>query len=257
MRFRLLAIVVAVVLAVIGVAAVLVYVRQANVRAVSGLKAETVIAAAGSVAAGTTVAQASSEHLLKTEDLPVSSLAGAGTPVHSVNTATGPMVVTSALTAGEVLFTDMLAPAGSSPPTQGDLAVPPGKYAVSLDVCIPEDVAGYVTPGMDVAVFDVVVPPSAATQAPSCSPAHDALDGRGLGGLTADLVLGSAQVLRVGQSPASEGNTASSPAESPSSSSGDVLVTLAVSLAQASEVMVLQQAGIPYLAVPGPDASAG
>lgn len=75
----------------------------------------------------------------------------------------------------------------------------------------------------------------------------------GAGGLTAVLVLRSAEVLRVGQSPASEGSTPSSPAAS-SSLSGDVLVTFAVGLAQAGELMVLQQGGIPYLALPGPGA---
>lgn len=157
------------------------YVRGANERAISGLKAEIVIAAAAPVAAGTTVDQANAKHLLKYEDLPVSSLRHAGTPVHDVNAVNGQMVVSSAMTAGEVPFTDMLAPAGSVPGGQGGLVVPAKMFAVSVDVCIPEDVAGYVTPGTDVAVFDVVIPDGAAAEAPSCSSAHDAQDGKGLG----------------------------------------------------------------------------
>jgi pilus assembly protein CpaB len=249
-RTPVLAIVLAVVLAVVGMAAVLVYVRDANERAAAGLNPETVLRATGPIAAGTSVSEASDS--LRQEDVPVSSLAGAGTPVHSVNADTGPKVITSAMTAGEILFTDMLAPAGSTTPALGGLAIPKGKYAVSVDACLPEDVAGYVTPGTYVAVFDVVVPAGAAPETPSCNSAHEVQDGKGLGGLTAVLVLSSAEVLRVGQSPASEGSTPESQAQSASSSEGDVLVTFAVTEQEAGDLAVLQQGGIPYLAVPGP-----
>ena len=66
MRTRLLTITLAAVLALLGAVAVLAYVRQANERAVNGLKAETVMVANGAIPAGTSLgkrtARASAEH---------------------------------------------------------------------------------------------------------------------------------------------------------------------------------------------------
>jgi pilus assembly protein CpaB len=264
-KSRVLAIAVAAVLALIGVIAILAYVRQANERAIAGLKAETVEVAAGPIPAGMSLSQASQQNLLRTEDLPESSLANAGRVVHGLTAQNRPMVVNSTMAGGQVLLQKMLAPAGTVPASPGSLPLPPKMGAISIDICVPEDVASYVTPESDVAVFDILVSDSVAstTLTPSCGPSHPVL-GRdlitSLSAISSMLVLPRVKVLAVVQNSGSQtgsGNgaaTAAQPATSPSSST-DMLVTFAVDQQEAEQLMVLQQGGIPYLVLLGADAS--
>jgi len=258
-KTRVLTITLAAVLALIGIVAVLAYVRQANVRAVNGLKAETVEWATGAIPAGTSLSEANREGLLGREKVPVSSLS---TPaVQSVTTTNGPYVVTAAVTKGTVLLQNMLAQAGSvANPSNGlPIPIPPDYIAVSVDMCVPEDVADYVTPGSKVAVFDTLIVLAQGQQiAPSCSSGHSAI-GSGQLQNTANtvLVLPSVEVLAVGENPGSSSTsgstsvaTATDPASS-SSSSGDVLVTFAVTQHEAQKLILLQEVGIPYLALLG------
>jgi pilus assembly protein CpaB len=258
-KTRLLTITLAAVLALVGVTAVLAYVRQANERALNGLKAEAVLAATGTIPAGTSLSQAWKGNLLHAEDVPVSSVTGAGPVVPRVTTANGSMVIASTMTKGQLLLQNILAPAGTSTPNGNTLAIPQNMFAMSIDMCVPETVASYVTPGADVAVFEILYSDADISTGvtPSCSSDHS-VSGRNVlaNGITAQLVLSKVKVLAVGQSPgpqSSSGTSGSAPAAS-SSSSGDVLVTFAVNQQDAEQLMVIQQAGIPYLALPGPGA---
>lgn len=256
MKSRLLAITLAVVLAVVGIVGVLAYVRHANDRAINGLKAETVVYATQGFPAGTSLTKAQNEKWLGTEQVPDSSVTS---PVQSVNKTNGNEVVSGTVAKGQVLLNNMLATSTSH--TTGGFFIPSGMIAVAIDVCVPEAVADYVTAGSDVAVFDTTISDKEASQVtPSCSSEHPILGTGelGQGDAATVLMLSKIQVLAVGQNPVSQSTSAGSsttattePVSSSSSSSGDVLVTVAVTQAQAQELILMCQVGIPYLALLG------
>jgi pilus assembly protein CpaB len=258
-KSRVLTITLAAVLALVGVVAILAYVRQANERAVTGLKAETVVYAKDPIAAGTSLSHAQQGGLLATEKVPESSLTTAA--VESVTPANENKVVTSAVTKGQVLLQNMLGASASSAPANG-FVLPKGDIAVSVPMCVPEDVADYVTPGSNVAVFDTLVVLNQGQQmTPSCASGHAAVSSGQIQNpnlASTVLVLSSVEVLAVGQNPGSQGTSGTNSAatvtdpSSSSSSSGDVLVTFAVNQNEAEKLILLQEVGIPYLALLGP-----
>lgn len=267
MRTRLLAITLAAVLALVGVVAILAYVRQANERAVNGLKAETVYWATGPIAAGTSLQQAQQGGLLGTEKVPESSLAsGAETgAVQSITGANRHKVVTSSVAKGQILLQNMLGASASNVSASGGFVIPKGDIAISVTMCVPEDVAEYVTPGAKVAVFDTVVTLTPSQQmTPSCNSGHPAFGINQLQdtpGVNTVLVLSGVEVLAVGPNPGSQSTSGSSnvaAATEPltsSASSGDVLVTFAVDQQDAERLILLQEVGIPYLGLLGSSSS--
>jgi pilus assembly protein CpaB len=258
-KTRVLTITLAAILALAGVVAILAYVRHANERAVNGLKAETVLYAYGAIPAGTSLSQAETGHLLGTETVPASSLTY-GSAVQAVTKANGAKVVIGTVAKGQVLLQNMLARAGTATASSGSgFVIPQGDIAVAVDMCVPEDVANYVTPDSYVAVFDTLLVVSGSQQpTPSCSSEHPALGNAAIQNTTLAstvLVLAKVQVLAVGPNPGSQSTSGSSnvaaatdPASS-SSSSGDVLVTFAVDQTDAQKLILLQEVGIPYLAL--------
>jgi pilus assembly protein CpaB len=256
-KSRLVAITLAVVLAVVGVVGVLAYVRHANARAVNGLRAETVLVAVGPIPAGTKLSTANDGGLLSTETVPDSSLTNLPVPVTA---RSDNQVVSGPVAKGQVLLENMLAK--STTDTSGGFVIPSGLIAIAIDVCVPEAVADYVTAGSDVAVFDTTISDKEASQVtPSCSSEHPILGTGELGAGDAAtlLMLPKIQVLAVGQNPVNQSTSAGSSttvttepvSSSSSSSSGDVLVTVAVTQAQAQELILMCQVGIPYLALLG------
>jgi pilus assembly protein CpaB len=256
-RSRLLTITLAAVLGLLGVVAILAYVRQANERAVDGLKAETVLVAKGPIPAGTLLSKAQADQLLSTEKVPDSSVTDAVqsvTAVNAVEAFTGPVAT------GQVVLANMLGPASSVTANSG-LGVPKDMVAVTINMCVSEAVSGYVTPGSYVAVFDTVVNDAANPVSRSCDTGHQAL-GSSIGDAnvaTTLLVLERAQVLAVGPSAGSTSSSsvaqATEQASAASSSSGEVLVTLAVDQADAERVILLDEVGLPYMALLGPSPS--
>jgi pilus assembly protein CpaB len=257
-RTRLLTITLAVVLALLGAVAVLAYVRQANQRAIDGLKAETVLMASKPIPAGTSLFKAQKEGLLGTEKVPVSSLSTATPAVQSVNAANEYKVVSAAVAQGQVLLVNMLTARASV--TAGSFAVPQGMVAVTVNLCVSEAVADYLTPGSNVAVFDTVTGRDSQVQR-TCDAQHDLLNSNLIlhSSVAATvLILKKAQVLAVGQN-AATGTTAGTnetadPSSSSSSSSteGEELVTLAVDQADAQRLILIDEVGMPYLALLGP-----
>lgn len=255
MKTRVLTITLAAVLAVLGMVAILAYVHQANARAVNGLRAETVKVAAGAIPAGTSLSKAQQEHLLSTEKVPESSLTTQA--VQSVTPTNENLVVSGTVAKGQVLLQNMLASA-SSVTASGGFVIPAGMVAVTVNMCVSEAVADYVTPGSNVAVFDTTV---AGGYQRSCDTGHPALPTGAIANVNSAntvLVLTKAQVLAVGQNPGGQGTSAGSsatvttdPSNSSSSSSGEVLVTLAVDQADAERLILMDEVGLPYMALLG------
>lgn len=258
LRRRTLTIALAAMLALIGAVAVLAYARQANKRAVDGLKAETVLAATGAIRAGTSLGTAQNEHLLTTEKVPVSSLSTA--PVHSVTAANAHLVTSANVAGGQVLLQNMLASAASVT-AGGGFVIPTGMVAVAVNMCVSEAVADYLTPGSYVAVFDTVANVQGSQVQRSCDTAHAIINSaaiRSTQAATTLLVLKKAEVLAVGQNPvtastsgANSATVTTDPSSSSSSSQDEVLVTLAVNQADAERLIVIDEVGLPYMALLG------
>jgi pilus assembly protein CpaB len=235
----------ALLLAALGTAGVLGYVHQANTRALAGQKAVSVLVATKTIPSGTTAHTAVQDGMLSSQKLPASSV-----PSDSVSVITGELaglVLSADMAPGQLLLLPMLVTATQA--TSG-LAVPAGMVAVSINLCLPEVVAGSVRAGSRVAVFDTYGSGSTLTAQANCNGPHQQQD---LGAVHTQIVLPSVLVLSVGQAAAigqsATSATSASQNSSTSASPGNVLVTLAVNQSDAERVIQLTEAGLPYLAL--------
>ena len=237
----------AIVLAALGTVAVLAYVHQANNRAVEGMKAVNVIVAQGAIPSGTQVGQAMRDGLLASQKLPAASVPA--NAVRSITPDLAGLVTSAAVPSGQLLLRPMLV---TSTQVTGGVAIPKGMVAITIQVCLPEAVAGYLTAGSEVAVFDTYSSKSLDVQE-TCSVSHQV---QATGAVHTTVVLPRVEVLSVGPAPASgqgtsSGSTGAFSGGSASSapSQGAVLVTLAVRQADAEQLIQLDEAGLPYLAL--------
>lgn len=249
MKRRLVIMVLALILAAVGVGGVLAYAKGANARAIAGMKAVSVLVAAKTIPSGTSAGTAMHGGLLTSQTLPATSV-----PADALSTipaALSSLVLSAALPSGQLLLRPMLVTAAQ---TTSGLAIPPGMMALTLSFCLPEVVAGAVQAGAQVAVFDTVGFSAAGgiSAGPGCTGAHTQIGGT----VKTRVVLTRVQVLSVGVAPAggtTSTSTASSSALSGSSSSSSsqsgTLVTLAVTQAQAEQLIQMTETGMPYLAL--------
>ena len=249
MKRRLVIIVLALILAAVGAGGVLAYAKGANARALAGLKAVSVLVAQKPIPSGTAAGSALRGGLLASQTLPASSV-----PADALSAITADMsslVLSADLAPGQLLLRPMLVTAAQ---TTSGLAIPPGMMALTVSFCLPEVVAGSVVAGSQVAVFDTVGFSSGGTitAGPGCTGAHTQISGT----VKTRVVLTRVLVLSVGTAPA--GGTAStsttsssalSGSSSPSSGQAGTLVTLAVTQAQAEQLIQMTETGMPYLAL--------
>ncbi len=254
MKRRVLAIVLAVLLAVLGAGAVLAYVRQADQRALAGQKAVTVVVALQTIPSGTSLRLAAAQHLLGRETFPASSVPT--NAVSAVTPALEPLVVSYQIPSGTVLITPMLVTAAQAT-AGGGVALPTGQVAVTIALCVPEAVAGAVRAGSKVDVVNTFTVGGAGggsglSASAGCSGSHQ----QSSPNARTQMVLTGMQVLSVG--PAATGQASSTPAgtapattgtttDSPASSTGTVLVTFAATVQQAEKLIKLSDTGLPYL----------
>lgn len=257
MRTRLLTITLAAVLAMLGAVAVLAYVHQANERAIAGLKTVNVIAAKGIISPRTSLGEAQREGLLTTETLPERSV-----PSQALRSTAGlaGLVFSAAVQPAQLVLRPMLVPATRTAAAQV-LPIPTGMVAVTVQMCIPEAVADYITPGSYVAVFDTYAFGKGSQVQRGCTPNHQVTNSGSIVSpaiVDTRIVLTKTQVLAVGENPAAQGSSAGStatvadPASSAPSVQGAVLVTLAVSQADAERLILIDEVGLPYMALLGP-----
>jgi pilus assembly protein CpaB len=235
MKRRGLTIALAVLLAILGTAGVLAYVDHANARALAGQRAVSVLVAKSLIPAGTTAASAQVQGLLTTEQLPAASVPADA--LGAVTSDVSALVTDAAVQPGQLLLRPMFVTAAQ---TTNGLAVPVGMFAVAIQFCVPEAVAGNLQPGSKVAVFDTTVSGgSGLTAQAACSGTHQLVAGQTT---STRLVLPKVTVLSVGQ--------ASAGTQNGSSSGGNIdLITLAVSQADAEQLIAISENGLPYLAL--------
>jgi pilus assembly protein CpaB len=236
MKRRALTIALAVLLAVLGTGGVLAYVSKANARALAGQQAVTVLIARQVIPAGTSAAAAQAQGLLGTERLPSASVPADA--LTAITPAVSALVADADVQPGQLLLRPMLVTSVES--TSG-LAIPHGMFAVAIQFCIPEAVAGDLHPGSQVAVFQTTaVGTGSITGQAACSGSHAF---SGSQNFRTSLVLPKVTVLAVGQGTGALGGSSSGSGQNAG------LITVAATQAEASQLIQLSENGLPYLAL--------
>jgi pilus assembly protein CpaB len=240
MNRRVLAVVVAVVLAFVGTAAVAAYVRGADRRAVEGQETVDVFVTAKDLPAGTTAQRAVDDGLMVQE-----TIAKKGVPDDAL-TEVGPdnaeLVATSDITAGEIVLASKFSTEAATP---GVVALPAGQMAVSVELSDPARVGTFLQVGSDIAIFDTFN--VLETYTADRIPAGDHLQDRHEYTRATRLLLPRVKVLGIGAT-----TTTSSNGQDTTKSNEQVstaLVTLAVTQAQAEKLIHGIQTGTLYFAL--------
>ena len=146
---RLIAIFAAAVVAVIGVAAVLLYARGADERAIAAQQPADVYVATQAVSSGTMLKDA-----IRTGAITKTSVASKGLPAGALTRVTDSNSSLLALTdiqPGEYVLSGRF---GTTPVGTKAIEVPAGMVAVSVQLSDPARVGTFVTPGTRIAIFD-------------------------------------------------------------------------------------------------------
>lgn len=248
MKRRVLTIGLAVLLAALGTTGLLIYVNQADARAVAGQQPVTVLVAAKQVPGGTPAGQALSAGLLHSLTLPAGSVPPDA--VESITPDLTGLVTSTDLPPGQLLLRQMLV--GSAAAT-GGLRIPEGMLALSVKLCMAEGVAGNVAPGSKIVVFDTVLHGNDAQlkAKPGCDGDHQQqYDGPVA---VTRVLLPRVDVLAVGTSTgaASSSGIQNTAATTSTDPNAGLLLTVAVSQADAARLITATQTGLPYLALLG------
>ena len=149
---RVMAVLTAMLMGLIGVAAVLIYASGADARAVAGQRPQTVFIAQVLVPSGTTAADAVAKGLM----VPT-KIAAKGVQVGALSTvdaATGKLVALTDIARGEFVVASRF---GTTQTGQKAIKVPDGQVAISVSLTDPARVGTFVTPGSHIVIYDTYV----------------------------------------------------------------------------------------------------
>lgn len=240
MARRILAILLAGFLAVLGTAAVLIYVQAADDRAVANVSPVEVLVARERVPAGTTGESIRRRELVELIKLPAGSVP-LDEVMDEIPAELDKLVITSDLQPGQLVLRRMFS---HSTRTAGGLAIPEGLMAVSFEATMAEQVAGYVRPGSQVAVF--------VSYGLSADGKERVIGTDGNGVRATSVLLPRVEVIAVGAY--GQGVTTTTPIDGDREDSGgqtrtSVLVTVAVNAVDAAKIIQAAQADALYLAL--------
>ena len=246
MNRRIALVAIAAVLALFGTVAVYSYAHQADQRAVAGSKAARVLIALKQVPAGTNWSDVVKGGYLQEENVPAS--AAPETALSSTATAGvgATQVAASDIAPGQIVLRQMF---GEQQAVTGVLAIPKGKLAITVTMQSDADVAGFVVPQSNVAIF--VTGSLTATAGSNTAKANS----YGSNSTVTRMLLPRVQVIATSQA----APTDLSGSKSGNSSNGTVLVTFALTQQQAEQVILAHTVGQLYLgllsdsSVTGPD----
>jgi len=159
MNRRSVLLLLATVVALIGASLVFLYVRGADSRAQSKYDTVKVLRAVQQIDAGETIDAAAESGKLQLQPVPVADkLPGA---LNSIDSLKG-SVATTTIYPGEQIIADKF----GSQVQSSALAIPKGMQAISVELSDPYRVAGFVTPGSEVAIYHLPVPGDGETAGP-------------------------------------------------------------------------------------------
>jgi pilus assembly protein CpaB len=237
MRQRILMTVVAVILALVGTAAVYSYVRHADDRAVAGEQPVAVLIVDKLIPAGTSARAVKAGGYVHTDRVPAASVPHGS--VKTIGARWGSDVATAAIRPGQVVLRPMF---GAKVPTTSGLAIPKGKVAVSVELTTSGDVAGYVQPGSQIAVFDTfILMDGKDVPSGSSTSSGDKSDN-----WATKLLLPRVDVLAVSQAAPQSAKTG---LDNTNGSQQTLLVTVALDQTDAERLIHVAQTGKPYAAL--------
>ena len=218
---RILAIVAALVVALLGVVGVVVYAQAADGRAVAGQAPQTVFIAKAGVPMGTTAADAVSQQLIVPE-----RVIAKGVPQGALTAVTSnisKLVATSTILPGEIILSSRF---GALPTTATTQVIPTGKIAITVTLADPQRIAPLLTPQSHIVIFDTL---GGKTGGTATTPQETRI------------LLADVEVIAVGSQTAQPAPTATAGPQQPAGSSA--LVTFAVSPADAQLLVHAVQTG--------------
>lgn len=233
MRRRIVLVAGAVLLALVGTVTVYSYAQGANQRALAGTRAAHTLVVTKRVPAGTTWAAVVKGHYASLRSLPASSVPSDAIDDTATAAIGSDAVAQADIAPGQVLLRESF---GTATSQTGALAIPRGKIAISLALTSDADVAGYVASQSQVVVFHTFT--LTGTKA-------DATTTQGQGLTVTKTLIPRAVVLATSQAaPTTVSGTATQDA---STSTGSVLLTLALSQQDAQRLVLAQKTGSLYL----------
>lgn len=236
MNRRIATVALAVLLALVGTVAIYGYVHNADKRAVAGTKATSVVIVDKRVPAGTTWQDAIKGSYLHEDKVPVDSapsdaVAGLDVAIPS------DQVAGADIAAGQIVLRQMF---GQKTAVTGVVAIPKGKIAITVSMSRKADVAGFVQPQSEVAIFTTFKLKTSVGQSTG-----DGAVGDDDKLWASKLLLPRIQVLATSQN--APGDLQGSDKKNGTSTGGDVLVTLALTQTEAERVILAQAVGELYL----------
>jgi pilus assembly protein CpaB len=271
MKRRILLVAVALVLAIIGMAAVRSYVGKADARAVSGLDPVQAYVAMTAIQTGTSLQDAVTKGMAKLDTLPRKTVPTDA--VVEVTPTLARLIATGTIPAGTLLLQSAF---GAQQVQQNGLPIPAGMMAVTVALGDPQHVGGFIQPGSEIAVFDTYNTVAGLTpggQQAAGNKDTTAGDGVSMGETkehVTRLLLSRVSVLAVGASVGAAGSslahgaaTTSSSTSPQSSATSNVLVTVALRQHDAEKLILANQTGFLYFGLlnqgshvaPGPGAN--
>jgi len=237
MNRRILMTVLAVILALVGTGAVYVYVTNADSRAVADKQPTDVLIVNKRIPAGTAARDVSAGSYLRVDQLP-SDATPHGT-VSQIGTGWGSDVATADIQPGQVVLRDMF---GTKVATTSGLTISDSKIAVSIKLTTEGDVAGYVQPGSQIAIFDTFVLLDGKNAPSGSKSSSDKNDN-----WATKLLLPRVEVLAVSQ--AAPDGTKAGLGDAQNADTASLLVTVAVDQIDAERLIHVGQTGMPYAAL--------
>ncbi len=233
---RVIAVLAAMVVGLIGVAAVLLYASGADDRAVAGQQPATVFQARERVPAGTSVEDAVTKGLM----VPT-KIAAKGIPTGAlakVDASNRKLVALADIVQGEFVVASRF---GTTPTGQKAIQVPDGMVAVSVSFDDQARVGMFVTPGSRIVIYDTYAP--AATG-----------NGSATGAKETRVLLDDVLVIAVGSTSLTPTGTPGTAAGQGQSAAAGALVTVALPPATATKLVHGIATGTLYAALRGTDA---
>lgn len=247
MKRRIAIVALAVVLAAAGTVAVYAYAHKADQRALADTRAAQVLITDRAIPAGTKWSDVVSGGYVHTDRVPAAAV-----PQDAVTSVDAPIgrteVTGSDVGAGQVVLRQMF---GASQAVTGALAIPAGDIAVSVSVPSSADVAGFVQPHSEVAIFATYKLADKKAQN-GTPPTPDAMGGQNntVDLYSTKLLLARVTVLATSVAAPSDVKGASAAGDATSSSStSTVSVTLALPQQDAERLILSQTVGQLYLAL--------
>lgn len=227
---RRVLLVVAAVVAALGTVLVFLYVQGADNRAEAQFATQDVLVANTQIERGETVRQALDSGKLSREAVAEGQILPGAL---SEATDVADLVALTTIYPGEQIVPQKL---GATAAGESPLTIPPGKIAVSVNLTDPARVAGFITPGSEVAIIYNGTDPAGQQFTRTL--------------MTRATVLGVGSTTPVSVAAAADGQEAPAPAEQVP----NTLLTLAVDQAQAQRILFAQGSGELTFALLTPEA---